>query len=55
MGWKEKTVAIRCDKGSKYTGKILMLWGNIPLRFIQPSKFQQNAYIEHYNWSVRYD
>ncbi|HEY3591010.1 MAG TPA: integrase core domain-containing protein [Buttiauxella sp.] len=56
--WKGKPVAIRCDNGPEYTGKILMSWAaqqNITLRFIQPGKPQQNAYIERYNRTVRYD
>ncbi|HDL8287348.1 TPA: IS3 family transposase [Yersinia enterocolitica] len=56
--WKGKPVAIRCDNGPEYTGKILTSWAarqNITLRFIQPGKPQQNAYIERYNRTVRYD
>ena len=56
--WKGKPAAIRCDNGPEYTGKILMSWAaqqNITLRFIQPGKPQQNAYIERYNRTVRYD
>ncbi|WP_416222820.1 IS3 family transposase [Yersinia sp. SCPM-O-B-9106 (C-191)] len=55
--WKGKPEVIRCDNGPEYTGKILMLWAaqqNITLRFIQPGKPQQNAYIERYNRTVRY-
>jgi putative transposase len=46
------------DNGPEYTGKILMSWAakqNITLRFIQPGKPQQNAYIERYNRTMRYD
>ena len=56
--WKGKPRAIRCDNGPEYTGKMLMSWAvhqNITLRFIQPGKPQQNAYIERYNRTVRYD
>lgn len=56
--WKGKPAAIRCDNGPEYTGRILMSWAaqqNITLRFIQPGKPQQNAYIERYNRTVRYD
>ncbi len=56
--WKGKLTAIRCDNGPEYTGKMLMSWAvhqNITLRFIQPGKPQQNAYIERYNRTVRYD
>lgn len=56
--WKGKPAAIRCDNGPEHTGKVLMSWAaqqNITLRFIQPGKPQQNAYIERYNRTVRYD
>lgn len=56
--WKGKPAAIRCDNGPEYTGNILISWAaqqNIMLRFIQPGKPQQNAYIERYNRTVRYD
>ncbi len=56
--WKGKPAAIRCDNGPGYTGKVLISWAyqqNIMLRFIQPGKPQQNAYIERYNRTVRYD
>ncbi len=42
--WKGKPAAIRCDNGPKYTGDILISWAA-----------QQNAYIERYNRTVRYD
>ncbi|MCV5223912.1 integrase core domain-containing protein, partial [Escherichia coli] len=53
-----KPAAIRCDNGPEYTSKALMSWAaqqNITLHFIQPGKPQQNAYIERYNRTVRYD
>ncbi|CAY73781.1 putative transposase insK for insertion sequence element IS150 [Erwinia pyrifoliae DSM 12163] len=56
--WKGKPAAIRCDNGPEYTGNLLMLWAaqqNITLHFIQPGKPQQNACIERYNRTVRYD
>lgn len=56
--WKGKPAAIRCDNGPEYTGKILIAWAaeqNITLRFIQSGNPQQNAYIERYNRTVRYD
>ena len=56
--WKGKPVSIRCDNGPEYTGNTLIEWAkkqNIILNFIQPGKPQQNAYIERYNRTVRYD
>lgn len=56
--WKGKPVSIRCDNGPEYTGNTLIIWAkqhNIRLNFIQPGKPQQNAYIERYNRTVRYD
>jgi putative transposase len=56
--WRGKPAAIRCDNGPEYTSQTLMSWANerdITLKFIQPGKPQQNAYIERYNRTVRYD
>lgn len=56
--WMGKPAAIRCDNRPEYTGKTLMSWAaqqNIALRFIQPGQPQQNAYIERYDRTVRYD
>lgn len=56
--WKGKPASIRCDNGPEYAGNRLIMWAerrNITLNFIQPGKPQQNAYIERYNRTVRYD
>ena len=50
--------ALRCDNGPEYTGGVLQAWAEqrgIRLDYIQPGKSQQNAYIERYNRTVRYD
>lgn len=44
--------------GPEYVSSALMQWAekrHIKLQFIQPGKPQQNAYIERYNRTVRYD
>ena len=41
---KEKPAVKRCDNGPEYTGNILISWAA-----------QQNAHIEKYNRTVRYD
>jgi len=56
--WRGKPSAIRCDNGPEYISKILMEWSekhNIRILFIQPGNPQQNAYVERYNRTVRYD
>ena len=56
--WKGKPTAIRCDNGPEYTSNTLISWANtrgIQINFIQPGNPQQNAYIERYNRTVRYD
>ncbi len=56
--WRGKPRAIRCDNGPEYTSHPFQRWAKdqgITINYIQPGKPQQNAYIERYNRTVRYD
>ena len=56
--WRGKPAAIRCDNGPEYVSGTLMEWADrrgIQIHYIRPGKPQQNAYIERYNRTVRYD
>ena len=56
--WRGKPERIRCDNGPEYISKILGTWAHknqVQLVFIQPDNPQQNAYVERYNRTVRYD
>ena len=49
---------IRCDNGPEYISEELKSWEKkeeIMLGYIQPGNPQQNAYIERFNRTVRYD
>ncbi len=56
--WRGKPRQIRCDNGPEYLSGTLAKWSadnDVELLFIQPGNPQQNAYIERYNRTVRYD
>ena len=56
--WRGKPNAIRCDNGPENVSGKLIAWAeqnNIRMEHIQPGKPQQNAYIERFNRTVRYE
>lgn len=56
--WRGKPQALRCDNGPELVSTALTDWARqhgIEMLFIQPGKPQQNAYVERYNRTVRYD
>jgi putative transposase len=56
--WSGKPRQIRCNNGPEYISGLLAAWAEehgIDLLFIQPGNPQQNAYVERYNRTVRYD
>lgn len=56
--WRGQPKVLRCDNGPEYISTELTNWAkkrNIRIEYIQPGKPQQNAYIERYNRTVRYD
>lgn len=56
--WRGRPSVIRCDYGPKYISGALLAWADnhgIRIEQIQPGKPQQNAYVERYNRTVRYD
>ena len=56
--WRGKPKAIRCDNGPEYLSGALQEWAElrrIRIDYIQPGKPQQNAYVERFNRTVRYD
>ncbi|HEX2652865.1 MAG TPA: IS3 family transposase [Xanthobacteraceae bacterium] len=56
--WRGRPKAIRCDNGPEYLSGALQEWSarrGIRIEYIQPGKPQQNAYVERFNRTVRYD
>ena len=56
--WRGKPKQIRCDNGPEYIIETLKEWAErteIKISFIQPGNPQQNAYVERFNRTVRYD
>ena len=56
--WRGVPLKIRCDNGPESVSEALKNWAEtrgIARQFIQPGKPQQNAYIERYNLTLRYD
>ena len=56
--WRGKPLAIRSDNGPEYISSTFIAWAErqgIRLDHIEPGNPQQNAYIERYNSTVRYD
>jgi len=56
--WRGKPKVIRSDNGPEYISGLLVTWAekhNIRLEYIKPGNPQQNAYVERYNRTVRYD
>ena len=56
--WRGKPDTIRSDNGPEYISETLRNWAaaqGIRLEHIQPGKPQQNAYVERFNRTVRYE
>jgi len=56
--WRGLPQEIRCDNGPEYISDKVLSWSRsrgIKITHIQPGKPQQNAYVERYNRTVRYD
>jgi len=56
--WRGKPGVIRCDNGPENVSGLIQAWADrqgIRLDYIQPGKPQQNAYVERFNRTVRYE
>lgn len=56
--WRSIPRALRCGNGPEYVSALLAAWAEkrgIGLQFIQPGKPRQNAYVERFNHTVRYN
>ena len=58
MDWRGCPTVIRCDSGPEYVSGALQnraIKPGIRIEYIQPGKPQQNAYVERFNRTVRYE
>ena len=58
IAWRGKPSIIRADIGPELISGRLMKWAaknQIHIQYIQPGKPQQNAYVERFNRTVRYE
>jgi putative transposase len=56
--WRGSPAVIRCDNGPENISGLIQAWADrsgIRLDYIQPGKPQQNAYVERFNRTVRYE
>lgn len=56
--WRGTPAVVRCDNGPENISGLVQRWAekrNIRIEYIQPGKPQQNAYVERFNRTVRYD
>ena len=56
--WRGQPNVLRCDNGPEYVSAAIIEWANkkgIRMEYIQPGKPQQNAYVERFNRTVRYE
>ena len=58
MEWRGTPEVLRCDNGPEYVSAIMIEWAEkkgIRIEYIQPGKPQQNANVERFNRTVRYE
>lgn len=58
ISWRGKPQVIRCDNGPENISCTIQDWAKewgIRFEYIQPRKPQQNAYVERFNKTVRYE
>jgi len=58
ISWRGKPQVIRCDNGPEYISAAIQNWAadwGIRLEYIQPGNPQQNAYVERFKRTVRYE
>ena len=58
ISWRGRPKVIRCDNGPEYINSALQTWAeskHIKIEYIQPGNPQQNAYVERFNRTVRYE